>query len=54
MKSYLNDEVPSTIIVDREQAIKQAIMESQETRDLVLYSLVVEVIEEYYAIVKQL
>ena len=30
MKSYLNDEVPSTIIVDREQAIKQAIMESQE------------------------
>ena len=30
MKSYLNDEVPSTIIVDREQAIKQALMESQE------------------------
>lgn len=30
MKSYLNDEIPSTIIVDREQAIKHAIMESQE------------------------
>lgn len=30
MKTYLNDEVPSTIVVDREQAIKRAIMESNE------------------------
>lgn len=30
MKSYLNDEVPSTIIVDREKAIRQAILESQK------------------------
>lgn len=30
MKSYLNDEISSIIIVDREQAIKQAIMDSQE------------------------
>lgn len=30
MKTYLNDEVSSTIILDREKAIKDAIMESQE------------------------
>lgn len=30
MQSYLNGEVSSTIIVDRREAIKQAIMESQE------------------------
>ena len=30
MKSYLSDEVSSTIIVDREEAIKQAILDSEE------------------------
>lgn len=30
MKSYLNDEVPSTIIVDREEAIEEVIMKSEE------------------------
>ena len=30
MKSYLSDEVSSTIIVDREEAIKQAVLDSEE------------------------
>ncbi|MFR7880543.1 MAG: hypothetical protein ACLU5J_03010 [Christensenellales bacterium] len=50
LKGYLEDKVSSKIIEDREQAIREAIVDSKEG---MLFSSVVEEIEEYYVIVKR-